>query len=48
LRGKEQDPVGSQVLKILYASEEEKVIIGEAGELKILNADGQEVGDSGA
>lgn len=43
LQGKEQDPVGSIVLKVLYASEEEKVIIGEAGELKILNAEGQEV-----
>ena len=46
LQGKEQDPVGSMVLKVLYASEEEKVIIGEAGELKILNSDGQEVGDT--
>jgi len=40
LQGKETDPVASLVLKVLYASEEEKVIIGEAGELKILNAEG--------
>jgi len=38
---KEDDPLGSKVLKVLYASEEEKVEIGEAGELKILNAQGE-------
>lgn len=35
--------MGSLMLKILYASEDEKVIISEQGHLTILNKDGEEI-----
>jgi len=34
-RGMDQDPLGSEILKILYASEEEQVTVNEKGELTI-------------
>lgn len=34
-RGLEQDPLASEVLKILYASEEEQVFVDEQGNLTI-------------
>ena len=34
-RGMDQDPLGSEILKILYASEEEQVTVNESGELTI-------------
>ena len=34
-RGLDQDPLGSEVLKILYASEEEMVTVDEKGQLTI-------------
>lgn len=34
-RGLDQDPLGSEVLKILYASEEELVTVDEQGKLTI-------------
>lgn len=34
-RGLDQDPLGSEVLKILYASEEEHVEVDEKGNLTI-------------
>ena len=34
-RGLDQDPLGSEILKILYASEEEQVTVNEKGELTI-------------
>lgn len=40
-RGLDQDPLGSEVLKILYASEEEMVTVDEKGQLTI-----NPVGDS--
>lgn len=40
-RGLDQDPLGSEVLKILYASEEELVNVDEKGNLTITQADGQ-------
>ena len=39
-RGLDQDALGSEILKILYASEEEQVTVGEKGELTITQADG--------
>ena len=36
-------PQVDQVMKILYATEDEKVEISEAGELKITGADGQPI-----
>lgn len=41
-RGMDQDPLGSEILKILYASEEEQVTVNEKGELHITQA-----GDAG-
>ena len=40
-RGLDQDPLGSEVLKILYASEEELVNVDDKGNLTITQADGQ-------
>ncbi len=37
-RGLEQDPLGSEVLKILYAAEEEQVTVDEKGNLTITQA----------
>ena len=37
-RGMDQDPLGSEILKILYASEEEQVTVNEKGELIITQA----------
>ena len=34
-RGLDQDPLGSEVLKILYASEEEQVVVDEKGILTV-------------
>jgi hypothetical protein len=39
-RGLDQDPIGSEVLKILYASEEEVVQVDEKGVLTITQAGG--------
>jgi len=39
-RGLDQDPLGGEILKILYASEEEKVHVDEKGVLTITQADG--------
>jgi|TARA_B110000305_G_C19225855_1_gene532795 hypothetical protein len=41
-RGLDQDALGSEVLKILYASEEEIVNVDEKGNLNITQADGAE------
>lgn len=41
-RGLDQDALGSEVLKILYASEEEIVNVDEKGNLTITQADGAE------
>ena len=41
-RGLDQDALGSEVLKILYASEEEIVNVDEKGNLTITQADGME------
>ena len=41
-RGLDQDALGSEVLKILYASEEEIVNVDEKGNLTITQADGEE------
>ena len=43
-RGMDQDPLGSEILKILYASEEEQVTVNEKGELIITQA-GEGAGD---
>ena len=45
-RGMDQDPLGSEILKILYASEEEQVTVNEKGELIITQA-GEAAGDGG-
>ena len=37
-RGLDQDPLGSEILKILYASEEEQVTVSDKGELTITQA----------
>lgn len=37
-RGLDQDPLGSEILKILYASEEEQVTVNDKGELFITQA----------
>jgi len=37
-KGLDQDPLGSEILKILYASEEEQVTVNEKGELTITQA----------
>lgn len=37
-KGLDQDPQGSEILKILYASEEEQVTVNEKGELTITQA----------
>lgn len=34
-RGLENDPLGSEILKILYASEEEQVYVDDKGNLQI-------------
>ena len=34
-RGLDQDPLGSEILKILYAAEEEQVVVDEKGNLTI-------------
>lgn len=34
-RGLDSDPLGSEILKILYASEEERVEVDESGNLTI-------------
>ena len=34
-KGLDQDPLGSEILKILYASEEEQVTVDEKGNLTI-------------
>ncbi len=39
-KGLDQDALGSEILKILYASEEEKVHVDEKGNLTITQADG--------
>lgn len=38
----DQDALGSEILKILYASEEEQVTVNEKGELTITQAGGGE------
>ena len=38
-RGLDQDPLGSEVLKILYATEEEHVVVDEKGNLTITQVD---------
>ena len=43
-KGLDSDPIGSEVLKILYASEEEVVKVDEKGVLTITSA-GQKVGE---
>jgi len=45
-RGMDQDPLGSEILKILYASEEEQVTVNEKGELHITQA-GEAAGGGG-
>ena len=45
-RGMDQDPLGSEILKILYASEEEQVTVNEKGELIITQA-GEAAGGDG-
>ena len=37
-RGMDQDPLGSEILKTLYASEEEQVTVTDKGELIITQA----------
>lgn len=37
-RGLDQDALGSEILKILYASEEEQVTVSDKGELTITQA----------
>ena len=44
-RGMDQDPLGSEILKILYASEEEQVTVNEKGELIITQAGEAPAGD---
>ena len=39
-RGMEQDPLGAEILKILYASEEEQVTVDEKGTLTITSPTG--------
>ena len=39
-RGMDQDELGSEILKILYASEEEQVTVSDKGELTITQAGG--------
>ena len=46
-RGLDQDPLGSEVLKILYASEEEQVTVSDKGELTITQA-GDKGGEAAA
>ena len=41
-RGLDQDPLGSEILKILYASEEEQVTVDEKGDLTITQNGGGE------
>jgi len=41
-RGLDQDPLGSEVLKILFASEEERVEVDEKGNLRIVGSDEQQ------
>lgn len=38
----EENPIGADILKILYAAEEEKVEIDESGKLKITPIEGEE------
>ena len=40
-RGLDQDPLGSEILKILYASEEEQVTVNDKGELTITQVGGE-------
>jgi hypothetical protein len=40
-RGLENDPLGSEILKILYASEEEQVFVDDKGNLHISMAEQQ-------
>ena len=46
-RGMDQDPLGSEILKILYASEEEQVTVNEKGELTITQAGEAVEGEEG-
>ena len=46
-RGMDQDPLGSEILKILYASEEEQVTVNEKGELTITQAGEAPEGEEG-
>lgn len=39
-RGLENDSLGSEILKVLYASEEEQVTVDEKGNLQITQSDG--------
>jgi|TARA_B110000305_G_C19255612_1_gene546926 hypothetical protein len=41
-RGLDQDPLGSEVLKILFASEEERVEVDEKGNLRIVGSEEQD------
>lgn len=45
-RGLDSDPLGSEILKILYASEEEQVTVSEKGELTITQAGGAPADDA--
>ena len=47
-KGLDQDPLGSEILKILYASEEEQVTVNEKGELHITQAGEQPPAAEGA
>ena len=39
-RGMDQDPLGADILKVLYAAEEEQVSVDEQGKLTITTAGG--------
>ena len=47
-RGMDQDPLGSEILKILYASEEEQVTVNEKGELTITQVGANAGAEAGA
>lgn len=47
-RGLDQDPLGSEILKILYASEEEQVTVSDKGELTITQAGAEGAADQAA
>lgn len=47
-RGLDQDALGSEILKILYASEEEQVTVDEKGNLTITQSGDAPAGDADA